>query len=300
MPLLLVQRPLYVCTGCGWRGTARALGLRARTTGSTSSNNHDSRRPDCGYRPCLVLERTPGQSRKQDAAAYLARCTPEQRALGMPPTGGCAPCIPTPEGRDEGDQWVLVQIPEGVAPGETFEHLNHNGRFTMKVTVPEGAKAGETLGTPSGNKRRRSARERRQRAESRAATVERATAERATAERAAAEGTAAERATAERAAAKRADAALAAAEAKRLAAAIAARPDAHSGGDGSAQGGGPTGEGEGTAGGGEGEDTRVEGEGAAAAGEGGGGATSASAHGGGESAQGGGHASFAIFGDLQP
>lgn len=291
MPLLLVQMSLYVCTGCGWRGTARALGLRASTKGSVPSNNHDSRRPDCGYRPCLVLERTPGQSRKQDAAAYLARCTPEQRALGMPPAGGCAPCLQTPEGRDEGDQWVGVQIPEGKAPGETFEHLNHNGRYMMTVTVTEGAKAGETLAFPFGNKRRRSAREMQKCAETQAVTVERATAERAAAERAAAERATAERATAERTAAKRADAALAAAEAKRLAAAIAAESDAHSGGGGPVQGGGPTGEGEGTAGGGEGEDTRVEGEGEDAAVEGGGG---------GESAQGGGHASFAIFGDLRP
>ena len=302
MSLLLVQKSLYVCTGCGWFGTARALGLKARTKGSTSSNNHASRRPDCPFRPCLVLERTPGQSCKQDAAAYLERCTREQRRMGMPPTGGCASCMPTPEGRDEGDQWVVVQIPEGKAPGETFEHLNHNGRYTMTVTVPEGAKAGETLGTPSGNKRRRSAREMQARAETQAVTVERATAERAAAERAAAERATAERAAAERTAAKHTDAALAAADAKRLAAEIAAQSDAHSvaGEPAQVQGGGPTGEGEGTAGGGEGEDARVEGEGAAAAGEGGGGATSTSAHGGGESAQGGGYASFAILGDLQP
>ena len=182
MSLLLVQKSLYVCTGCGWFGTARALGLKARTKGSTSSNNHASRRPDCPHGPCLVLERTPGQSRKQDAAAYLARCTREVRALGMPPTGGCPPCMPTPEGRQDGNQWVAVQIPEGVEPGESFEHLNHNGRYMMTVTVPEGAKAGETLGTPSGNKRRRSAREMQARAERQAATVERATAERDAAE----------------------------------------------------------------------------------------------------------------------
>ena len=52
----------------------------------------------------------------------------------------------------------------------------------MTVTVPEGAKAGEILGTPSGNKRRRSARVRQRRAERQAATVERATAERDAAE----------------------------------------------------------------------------------------------------------------------
>ena len=275
---------MYVCTGCCWFGTARALGLKARTKGSTSSNNHDSRRPDCPHGPCLVrsTERTPGQSRKQDAAAYLARCTPEQRAMGMPPAGGCPPCIPTPEGRPEGVKWVVVQIPEGVAPGETFEHINHNGRFMMTVTVPEGAKAGDTLGTPSGNKRRRSARERQRSAERRAATVECATAERDAAEIAADAQAAAERATDARAAAKRA----VDAEAKRLAAEIAARSNAHSTDCGSVlrQGGGPAGEVEGAAGGG----------------EGGSGATSASAHGGGEAAQGGGHAGFVVYGDLQP
>jgi len=227
---------LYVCTGCCWFGTARALGLKARTKGSTSSNNHDSRRPDCPHGPCLVrsTERTPGQSRKQDAAAYLARCTPEQRAMGMPPAGGCPPCIPTPEGRPEGVKWVVVQIPEGVAPGETFEHINHNGRFMMTVTVPEGAKAGDTLGTP-GNKRKTSARERQRRAKRRAATVERATAERAAAEIATDEQAAAERATDERAAAKRATDERDAAEAKRLAASIAPQSDAHSVAGGSAQ-----------------------------------------------------------------
>ena len=284
MSLLLEQKSLYVCTGCGWFGTARKLGLKALTTGSTSSNNHASRRPDCQYGPCLVrsTERTPGQSRKQDAAAYLARCTPEQRALGMPPTGGCAPCMPTPEGRPDGDQWVAVQIPEGVEPGGSFEHLNHNGRYMMTVTVPEGAKAGEILGTPSGNKRRRSDRVTQQRAERQAATVERATAERDAAEIAADAQAATERATDERAAAKRA----ADAEAKRLAAEIAARSNAHSvaGDRAQGQGGGPTGEVGDTAGGG----------------EGGSGATSAaSAHGGGESAQGS-DAGFTIYGDIQP
>ena len=277
MSLLLEQKSLYVCTGCGWFGTARKLGLKALTTGSTSSNNHASRRPDCQYGPCLVrsTERTPGQSSKQDAAAYLARCTREQRALGMPPAGGCPPCIPTPEGRPDGDQWVVVQIPEGVAPGETFEHINHNGRFMMTVTVTEGAKAGDTLGTPSGNKRRRRASERQRRAERQTATVERAIAERDAAEIAADAQAAAERAAAEIAAAKRATDAEAKratdAEAKRLVAEIAAQSDAHSvaGERAQGQGGGPTGEVEGITGGG-------------------------------ESAQDGGHASFTTYGDLQP
>jgi len=277
------QKSLYVCTGCGWFGTARTLGLKARIKGSVPSNNHASRMPNCRHGPCLVrsTERTPGQSRKQDAAAYLARCTREQRALGMPPTGGCPPCMPTPEGRPDGDQWVIVQIPEGVAPGETFEHINHNGRYTMILTVPEGAKAGDTLGTPSGNKRKRSAREGQRRAERRAATVERATAERDAAER----DTDARDADA-RAAAKRAANERDAAEAKRLAAEIAAQSDAHSvaGGPAQVQGGGPTGEVGDTAGG-------I---------EGGGGGTSISTHGGGESEQGGEHASFTTYGDLQP
>ena len=277
------QKSLYVCTGCGWSGTARKLGPKACIKGSVPSNNHASRRPNCRHGPCLVrsTERMPGQSRKQDAAAYLARCTPEQRALGLPPTGGCAPCMPTPEGRPEGRQWVVVQIPEGVAPGETFEHLNHNGRFMVRVTVPEGAKAGDTLGAP-GNKRRPSACESQRSAERRVATIECATAERDAAEIATDAQAAAERDAAERAAAKRA----ADAEAKRLAAAITAQSDAHPTACGSVQvrGGGPTGEVEGAAGGG----------------EGGSGATSASAHGGGEAAQGGGHAGFVIYGDLQP
>ena len=110
MSLLLQQKSLYVCTGCGWSGSARTLGLKARTKGSVPSNNHATRSPDCPFSPCLVLERMPGQSRKQDVVAYLERCTPEQRALGLPPTGGCAPCMPTPEGRPEGCQWVVVQI----------------------------------------------------------------------------------------------------------------------------------------------------------------------------------------------
>ena len=145
--------------------------------------------------------------------------------------------MPTPEGRPEGDQWVVVRVPEGKGPGETFEHINHNGRYMMTVTVPEGAKAGDTLGTP-GNKRRTSARERQRRAERRAATVERATAERDATEIAAEitadEQAVAERATDERAAAKRATDA----EAKRLVAAIAAQSDARSAACGLAQGGG--------------------------------------------------------------
>jgi hypothetical protein len=226
---MLVQRSLYVCTGCGWHGTARAPGLRALTTGSTSSNNHASRRSDCRHGPCLVLERTPGQSRKQDAAAYLARCTREQRALGMPPTGGCAPCVPTPDGYPEGYQWVEVQLPEGKGPCEIFEHLNHNGRFTMTVTVPEDVPTGTTtLVVPTGNKRKTSDRAVQESAARKADTVERATAERADAERAAAEQAAAERAAAERAANERA-------LPGRLAAEIAARSDALSAAGGSPQ-----------------------------------------------------------------
>ena len=230
MPLLLVQTSLYVCTGtgCGWRGTARALGLCARTTGSVSSNNHASRRPDCPYVPCLVLERTPGQSRKQDAEAYIARCTREQRDMGMPPTGGCAPCMPTPEGFPDGYQWVAVEL-QGAASGDTIYRLNHNGRYMMNVRVPDNMTAGtDILLVEMGNKRKRSVRERQQRAERQAATIERATAKSNAAELAADERAAAERAATERAAAKRAAAEGATAEAKRLAAAIAAQSDAHS------------------------------------------------------------------------
>ena len=201
-------------------------------TGSSSSNNHASRKPDCTFRPCLVLERTLGQSRKQDAKAYLMRCTSRQREMGMPPKGGCAPCIPTPGGRDKGYQWVEVQIPEGVAPGETFPHLNHNGRYMMTVTVPDDMPDGtEILQVEIGNKCKRTERERHRSAARQATTVEcatarcnasdeRATDERADTERAAARGAIAERATA---------------EARRLAAEIAQRSDEHSAADGSRQ-----------------------------------------------------------------
>ena len=241
MPLLLVQKSLYVCTGtdCGWHGTARALGLCARTTGSSSSNNHASRRPDCPYVPCLVLERTPGQSRKQDAEAYIARCTREQRDMGMPPTGGCAPCMPTPEGFPDGYQWVAVEL-QGAASGDTIYRLNHNGRYMMNVRVPDNMTAGtDILLVEMGNKRKRSVRERQQRAERQAATIERATAKSNAAELAADERAAAERAATERAAAKRAAAEGATAEAKRLAAEIAAQSDVSSavGGSLQAQGG---------------------------------------------------------------
>ena len=236
MPLLLAQRSLYVCTGCGWRGPAKG-----KRSSSRKSNNHTARKPDCPYGPCLVLERAPGQSDKEAAEAYLARCTPEQCDMGMPPTGGCAPCMPTPEGREEGYQWVAVQIPEGKGPGETFEHLNHNGRYTMTVTVPEVAKAGEILGVEMGNKRRRSDRAVQESAARKADTVERAAAKCAAAERDAAERADAERAAAELAAAKRDAAKRDAAKAKHLAAEIAARSDAHSaGGSAQAQGGGHT------------------------------------------------------------
>ena len=223
MPLLLAQKSLYVCTACEWHGPAKG-----KRSSSRKSNNHTARKPDCPYGPCLVLERAPGQSDKEAAEAYLARCTPEQCDMGMPPTGGCAPCMPTPEGREEGYQWVAVQIPEGKGPGETFEHLNHNGRYTMTVTVPEVAKAGEILGVEMGNKRKTSARARQLRAARKADTVERATAERTDAERAAAEQAAAERAAAERAANERA-------LPGRLAAEIAARSDALSAAGGSPQ-----------------------------------------------------------------
>jgi hypothetical protein len=222
---------LYVCTGCGWRGPAKG-----KRSSSRKSNNHTARKPDCPYGPCLVLERAPGQSDKEAAEAYLARCTPEQCDMGMPPTGGCAPCMPTPEGREEGYQWVAVQIPEGKGPGETFEHLNHNGRYTMTVTVPEVAKAGEILGVEMGNKRRRSDRAVQESAARKADTVERAAAKCAAAERDAAERADAERAAAELATNERA-------LPGRLAAEIAARSDALSAADGSpqVQGGGQTG-----------------------------------------------------------
>ena len=130
--------------------------------------------------------------------------------------------MPTPEGYPDDYQWVEVQLPEGKGPGETFEHLNHNGRYTIKVTVPDDMPTGTDILLVEGNKRRRSAREMQKRAETQAVTVERATAKRTAAELAADARATAKRATDERAAARRAAAERANAEAKRLTAEITA------------------------------------------------------------------------------
>ena len=164
--------PLYVCTHCGWRGNAR--------DGSEKTNNHATRNPNCPFGPCLVLNwPAPGVTRKAAANAYLTQCTRQQRQLGLPPEGGCARAIPTPKGCDDKYQWVEVELPAGVGPGDTFEHLNHNGRYVITVkSVPDFHRTSpyEPIRlVVEGNKRERRPGEQQKRAE----RAERAVAERA-------------------------------------------------------------------------------------------------------------------------
>lgn len=62
----------YVCTlaGCGWRGASIRV--------------HNQARPNCPGYPCH-LTYLPGQKPAQEADKFVARCTPRQRELGLPP-----------------------------------------------------------------------------------------------------------------------------------------------------------------------------------------------------------------------
>ena len=60
----------YCCTKCGWMGNALAA--------------HRKTRSSCRSFPCTLLY-TKGTSAKETGLAFLARCTPKQRELGLPP-----------------------------------------------------------------------------------------------------------------------------------------------------------------------------------------------------------------------
>lgn len=124
----------YVCTfnGCGWRGNSRIT--------------HRKNKPDCqGYPSKLeyVRKKVSGDSLKSVAAAFLARCTPRQREIGLPPDG--AKPIPLPNTAGRIDPSVLyLTIPVGLAEGDEFVVPMSRG-LEATITVPPGKSEGDVL-----------------------------------------------------------------------------------------------------------------------------------------------------------
>ena len=202
---------LFVCThiDCGWHGPARK--------GKDTTNCHETRKPDCPYQPCGV-PCCNDDKKAAVAAAYLASCTPAQRANAMPPVGGRARPIETPEGYSDAVQWMAVMIPEGAQLGDKFEQLNCTGKLAWQFTVPAGRKGGDVIVAVS-NKKPRTPAQQKAREETLEKRREAAVAEAAGAEQAAA-------AVAAPAEGRRAAAAAESVEIARLAASIEQRGDA--------------------------------------------------------------------------
>jgi len=214
---------LFVCThiDCGWHGPARK--------GKDTTNCHETRKPDCPYQPCGV-PCCNDDKKAAVAAAYLASCTPAQRANAMPPVGGRARPIETPEGYSDAVQWMAVMIPEGAQLGDKFEQLNCTGKLAWQFTVPAGRKGGDVIVAVS-NKKPRTPAQQKAREETLEKRREAAVAEAAGAEQAAAAVAAAAegRRAAAAAEGRRAAAAAESVEIARLAASIEQRGDAAGG-----------------------------------------------------------------------
>ena len=120
----------YVCTldECGWRGP--------------TPSKHSRQKPKCPGQPSILYHER-STSAKEAAETFLARCTPQQRKLGLPPDG--AKPIPLPGADGQIDPHVLyLTVPIGLAGGDTFTVPMGRG-MEAKVVVPPGKQEGDVL-----------------------------------------------------------------------------------------------------------------------------------------------------------
>ena len=134
----------YVCTheSCGWRGTSLA--------------KHRKQKPACIYYPSL-LSYAKSESVKDIASAFLARCTPIQRKLGLSPDFA----KPVPGigvgGRFDPDRLYLT-VPVGMQAGDCFTVPMGRG-LEARITVPAGKVEGDVLAISSHAGRKKSSRD---------------------------------------------------------------------------------------------------------------------------------------------
>jgi hypothetical protein len=119
----------YCCTKCGFSGS--------------SCNMHRQKRPDCNSFPCTFRYNKEETSSKDASAAFLARCTPKQREMGLPPDYEQPVRLPGKDGRIDPSR-VFLSVPMDRQAGDTFEVPTGRGLRTM-VTVPEGRGPGDVL-----------------------------------------------------------------------------------------------------------------------------------------------------------
>lgn len=119
----------YVCTKCEWSGS--------------SCNIHQNARPQCNSFPCIVNYDRNQTTAKEAVAAFLARCTPRQRELGLPPDYATPVRLPGPDGRIDPTR-LFLSVPMDRKAGDVFEVPTGRGLRT-KVTVPEGLGPGDIL-----------------------------------------------------------------------------------------------------------------------------------------------------------
>jgi hypothetical protein len=134
----------YVCTheSCGWRGTSLA--------------KHRRQKPACIYYPSL-LSYAKSESLKDVVSAFLARCTPIQRKLGLSPDFAKPVPIMGAEGRFDPDRLYLT-VPVGMQAGDCFTVPMGRG-LEARITVPAGKAEGDVLQISSHAGRKRSSRE---------------------------------------------------------------------------------------------------------------------------------------------
>ena len=120
----------YICTltGCNWRGVM--------------PKNHKASRPTCPSYPCVMLY-AKGTKAGDAADAFLKRCTPRQRELGLAPDGSKPVPQTGPNGRVDPDILYLT-VPIGLTGGDTFTVPTGRGARAM-VTVPDGKMEGDVL-----------------------------------------------------------------------------------------------------------------------------------------------------------
>lgn len=120
----------YACTfaGCGWRGSA--------------VKHHRIQRPACPSYPSLFnYER--GESVRDATAAFLSRCTAQQRELGLPPDGAKPIPLPGPDGLVDPDVLYLT-VPCGLSGGDSFTVSMGRGSEAC-IAVPPDKCAGDVL-----------------------------------------------------------------------------------------------------------------------------------------------------------
>jgi hypothetical protein len=132
----------YICTkiDCGWSGCR--------------PKDHVKVKPMCtGYPSTVYYDKRSGSGAREAAAEFLARCTPRQRELGLPPDYA----KPVPQKHPDGtvdESKLYLTVPIGLVPGDCFTVPTGRG-LRATVIVPEGLQEGDVLAIhPSSGTRR--------------------------------------------------------------------------------------------------------------------------------------------------